>query len=128
MPVIPARAALLLRVGAPALLAGALALLAGCSQPAPDRTLEVTATDTGCEPAAPQVQAGVIRFRMTNKGSTVNELYVLDGDGRTLGEKEDIGPGTAGALTVELKAGEYRLRCRPGQKGDGIVSPITVTG
>lgn len=125
MPVRPPRPG---RLTPPAAVAALALLLPGCSQPAPDRTLEVTATDTTCEPAAPQVQAGVIRFRMTNRGSTVNELYVLDGTGKTLGEKEDIGPGTAGALTVELKAGEYQLRCKPGQKGDGIVSPIVVTG
>jgi iron uptake system component EfeO len=64
---------------------------------------------------------------MKNSGTKVNELYVLSASGDTLGEKEDIGPGTTGSLTVELKQGSYQLRCKPGQSGDGIVSPITVT-
>ncbi|MFN8076603.1 MAG: iron uptake system protein EfeO [Kineosporiaceae bacterium] len=43
-------------------------------------------------------------------------------------ERENIGPSTSVDLTVELAAGTYTLRCKPGMKGDGINSSLTVTG
>ena len=45
-----------------------------------------------------------------------------------VGEVENVGPGTSRTLTVDLSAGEYRARCKPGQEGDGITTEFTVSG
>jgi iron uptake system component EfeO len=90
--------------------------------------ITVTGTDTACTPATTQVPAGTVTFRLENKGSRVNELYVLRPDGSIAGERENVGPGTSGELTVELPAGSYTLQCKPGMTGDGIRTAITATG
>jgi iron uptake system component EfeO len=113
------------------LLAGTAALAAcsssdgGSGGSAP---ITVTGTDTACTPATTQVPAGTVVFRLENKGSRVNELYVLRPDGTIAGERENVGPGTSADLTVELPAGSYTLQCKPGMTGDGIRTAITATG
>jgi iron uptake system component EfeO len=117
-------------------LIGALAAaggLASCSS-SPTSTasgakaITVTGTDTACTPEMTQVPAGTVAFRLANQGSRVNELYVLRPDGSIAGERENIGPGTSGELTVQLPAGSYTLQCKPGMTGDGIRTAITATG
>ena len=103
------------------------ASLTACSQSG-DVGVVVAATDTECTPDVSQVDSGVTTLRLDNKGGQVNELYVLRPDGSMVGERENIGPGTSGELTVELPAGEYALRCKPGMKGDGIRAPLKVSG
>jgi len=105
--------------------------LAACSSStggAGSTAIAVTGTDTACTPATTQVPAGTVAFRLENKGSRVNELYVLRPDGTIAGERENVGPGTSGVLTVELPAGSYTLQCKPGMTGDGIRTAITATG
>ena len=112
------------------LLAGAAGLTA-CSSSAAgagSTAIAVTGTDTACTPATTQVPAGTVAFRLENKGSRVNELYVLRADGSIAGERENVGPGTSGELTVDLPAGSYVVRCNPGMTGDGIRTAITATG
>ena len=90
--------------------------------------IAVTATDDACEVAAGQLAAGVHQFTVTNSGSKVNEFYVYaDGD-RVMGEVENIAPGVARELRVELPAGHYQAVCKPGMVGDGIRTALTVTG
>jgi iron uptake system component EfeO len=89
-------------------------------------TVSVVSTNTTCEPASATLPAGRTTFAVRNSGSQVTEMYVLQGT-KTIGEVEDIGPGTTRSLTVNLKAGDYDLNCKPGQKGDGIKTPIHVT-
>jgi iron uptake system component EfeO len=121
---------------AAAVLAGTVAVLAGCSSSSPSSpaadngatAVTVTGTDTACTPASVQVPAGTVTFRLANTGSRVNELYVLRPDGSIAGERENVGPGTTGELTVELAAGSYTLQCKPGMTGDGIRATITATG
>jgi iron uptake system component EfeO len=112
------------------LLAGAAGLTACSSSTggAGSAAIAVTGTDTTCTPAATQVPAGTVAFRLENKGSRVNELYVLRPDGSIAGERENVGPGTSGELTVDLPAGSYVLQCKPGMTGDGIRTAITATG
>ena len=43
-------------------------------------------------------------------------------------EVENIGPGISRDLETDLAAGSYEIACKPGQTGDGIRTPITVTG
>src|SRR3954447_5747630 len=45
-----------------------------------------------------------------------------------MGEVENIAPGVARKLLVELPAGDYQTACKPGMVGDGIRSALKVTG
>jgi iron uptake system component EfeO len=90
--------------------------------------IAVAATDDGCDVASSELPAGVHQFTVTNTGSKVTEFYVYaDGD-RVMGEVENIAPGVARELRVELPAGDYQATCKPGMVGDGIRSALTVTG
>lgn len=117
----------------PALACAASAVLvsslAACSQEASSAgVVAVAASDTTCTPASTALDAGAITFEVQNTGAKVTEIYVLRPDGGTVAERENIGPGTTVKLTTELTAGSYVVRCRPGDVGDGISTPITVTG
>ena len=98
----------------------------GCGGDAKN-AVNVVATASSCEPATTNLPAGKTTFKVQNKGNDVTEMYVLQGT-RTVGEVENIGPGTSRNLTANLKAGDYELVCKPGMKGDGIRTKITVTG
>ena len=95
----------------------------------------VRATDDACELSSTELDSGITTFSITNDGSVVNEVYVYapaqSADGgftRIVTEKENIGPGTAYDLTVDLTAGDYEVACKPGMVGEGIRTPVTVTG
>jgi iron uptake system component EfeO len=91
-------------------------------------TIAVTATDDSCDVATADLDAGTHRFAVTNTGSKVTEFYVYaDGD-RVVGEVENIAPGVARELLVQLPAGTYLAACKPGMTGDGIRSTLTVRG
>ena len=106
----------------------ALFALTACSTESADSTVDVTGTDDACVIAQDIVDAGKVGFEFTNESSKVNELYVLKANGDTLGEVENVTTGTSRTLTVDLVAGDYLVRCKPGQSGDGFESPFTVTG
>jgi iron uptake system component EfeO len=90
--------------------------------------IAVAATDDTCEVASSELPAGVHQFTVTNTGSKVTEFYVYaDGD-RVMGEVENIAPGVARDLRVELPAGDYEAACKPGMVGDGIRSALSVSG
>jgi iron uptake system component EfeO len=90
--------------------------------------IAVAATDDACDVASSELAPGVHQFTVTNSGSKVTEFYVYaDGD-RVMGEVENIAPGVARELRVELPAGDYETACKPGMIGDGIRSALTVTG
>jgi iron uptake system component EfeO len=93
-----------------------------------DDDIAVAATDDTCEVASSELPAGIHQFTVSNTGSKVTEFYVYaDGD-RVMGEVENIAPGVARELRVELPAGDYETACKPGMVGDGIRSALTVTG
>ncbi|HUS42607.1 MAG TPA: cupredoxin domain-containing protein [Ilumatobacteraceae bacterium] len=106
----------------------ALLALAACSTESADSTVDVTGTDDACDIAQDVVDAGKVGFDFVNESNEVNELYVLKANGDTLGEVENVTTGTSRTLTVDLVAGDYLVRCKPGQTGDGFESPFTVTG
>ena len=113
----------------PALLALPLALLAlpACSS-SDDGTgtpVAVRATDSTCEVGTTTLPVGKASFTITNGGTKTTEVYVYQGK-KVVAEKEDIGPGTTAKMGVDLKAGSYEVACKPGQKGDGIRTPVTV--
>lgn len=117
--------------------AAALTLLAACgggsatggsadAEAADDIT--VTASDSACEVGTAELEAGTHQFTVTNTGSSVTEFYVYAEGDRIMGEVENIAPGVARSLLVELPAGEYQTACKPGMTGDGIRNALTVTG
>ena len=110
--------------------AALLALAAGaCTSKASSAdSIAVTATDSACEVAKTDLGSGSTTFAVTNEGSDVTEVYVYGEDDEVMGEVENIGPGTSRDFTVELGAGTYEVACKPGQKGDGIRTEITVSG
>ncbi len=111
-----------------AVAASALLSMSACSTEAADATVGVTGTDDACMIAQDIVDAGKVGFEFTNESSKVNELYVLKANGDTLGEVENVTTGTSRTLTVDLVAGDYLVRCKPGQTGEGFESAFTVTG
>ncbi|MCO5966953.1 iron uptake system protein EfeO [Actinoallomurus soli] len=90
--------------------------------------IEVTATDSSCEVGAKSTSAGAVTFKVTNKGSQVNELEILAPDGKIVSERENIGPGTGAEVTVQLSAGTYKVMCSAGMTGKGPSQALTVTG
>ncbi len=116
--------------------AASLALLAACGGGAPAggsgsgaaEDIAVAATDTTCEVDASELDAGTHRFTVTNTGSSTTEFYVYAEGDRIMGEVENIAPGVARTLLVELPAGDYQTACKPGMVGDGIRNALTVTG
>jgi len=91
-------------------------------------TIAVAASDTTCDVATTTLEAGTHTFTVTNKGSKVTEFYVYAEGDRILGEVENIAPGVARDLLVELPAGDYQVACKPGMVGDGIRHDLKVTG
>jgi iron uptake system component EfeO len=91
-------------------------------------SIEVTASDDGCELSDTDLDAGLHTFEVTNDGSQVTEFYVYAEGDRIMQEVENIGPGLTSELRVELPAGEYEGACKPGMIGDGIRTSISVTG
>ncbi|MCP5025470.1 MAG: hypothetical protein GY929_04220 [Actinomycetia bacterium] len=103
-------------------------LLSACSVGSADSSAEVTGTDSACTINTEELSAGKIDFEFTNTASDVSELYVLRANGDVVSEVENVTTGTKRTLTVDLAAGEYQVRCKPGQTGDGFSSSFTVTG
>ena len=102
--------------------------LAACSSDDTKGAIDVAATNDKCDVAKTDLPAGKSTFAVKNDGDDVTEVYVYaDGD-EVKGEVENIGPGTSRNLTVDLTRGEYEVACKPGMKGDGIRTGITVTG
>jgi plastocyanin len=106
----------------------ALLSVVGCADTDADTSVAVGGTDDSCELASDQLAAGNIGFDFTNDGDKVSELYVLRENDDIVGEVENVGPGISRTLTVDLVAGDYQVRCKPGQAGEGITQPFTVTG
>ncbi|MEU3994466.1 iron uptake system protein EfeO [Streptomyces fungicidicus] len=124
----PARLTLLTAVAT----AAALAAVTGCTEKGADadgdRVIGVTATDDTCEVSTKEFPAGHVELAIENKGSKVTEVYLLFPDDRVVTERENIGPGTRQRVTAEVKAGDYRIACKPGMRGKGIRQDVKATG
>ncbi|HJQ43768.1 MAG TPA: cupredoxin domain-containing protein [Jatrophihabitantaceae bacterium] len=94
--------------------------------------IAVKAGDDSCHVAKTSLDAGKVTFKLKNTGSRVTEVYVYGRNGdafnKVISEVENIGPGTSRDMTVTLNAGTYEVACKPGQKGNGIRTRITVAG
>lgn len=107
----------------------AIVFLAGCTSKATSaQQVSVTASDTACELSKTSLGSGPTTFVVANRGTDVTEVYVYADGTRIIGEVENIGAGSSRSFTVELGGGEYEVACKPGQTGDGIRTPISVTG
>ncbi|HRA33485.1 MAG TPA: cupredoxin domain-containing protein [Acidimicrobiales bacterium] len=111
-----------------AVLATASVALASCSDSSGGKAVTVTGSDDGCEIEQTTLPAGKLDFVFTNTADDVNELYVLKADGDVVSEVENVTTGTSRTLSVDLSAGDYQIRCKPGQTGDGFTTPFEVTG
>ncbi|GGM17490.1 lipoprotein [Streptomyces fumigatiscleroticus] len=112
--------------------AAALTAVTGCTEKGgakdTDRVVGVTARDGSCEVSRKEFPAGHVELAIENKGSKVTEVYLLFPDDRVVTERENIGPGTRQRLTAEVRAGDYRIACKPGMKGRGIRQDVRATG
>jgi len=94
------------------------------------RTVELTLTDAGCDPAHLELPAGPTTFHVTNDGAdAVTEIELQQG-GRIVGEAENLTPGLSGSFSVTLQPGTYETVCPNGSsasKGDVVVSGSTVS-
>ncbi|MCW5249154.1 MULTISPECIES: iron uptake system protein EfeO [unclassified Streptomyces] len=112
--------------------AAALAAVTGCTAKGGsgdgDNVIAVTSTDDKCEVSRKEFPAGHVELAIENKGSKVTEVYLLFPDDRVVTERENIGPGTKQRVTAEVKAGDYRIACKPGMKGKGIRQDVRATG
>jgi uncharacterized cupredoxin-like copper-binding protein len=107
---------------------GLLLVGVACSSDDKAGATTVVATESKCTPEKTSFDAGKVTFSAKNEGKQVTELYVYAEGDQIMGEVENVGPGTSRTLTVDLKAGDYELACKPGQTGKGIRTPINVTG
>lgn len=88
------------------------------SNPAQVSTIEVTLSDSGCEPRSIATPAGPTTFAVTNDGSAaVTEFEVLR-DGRILGEVENVIPGADRSFSLTLTEGSYTTKCPGGSAFD----------
>jgi iron uptake system component EfeO len=126
------------RPSAAAVLLGALPFVVSCgggdveTDARTTTTVAVAAGEDSCDVERTDLEAGAVTFAVTNEGSSTTEVYVYgEDDGeftRVVAEVENIGPGISRDLEADLAAGSYEIACKPGQTGDGIRTPITVTG
>ncbi len=122
-----------MRIRSLALVVGlTLAGTTACTGGGSATTYDVKAGDDSCAVSDTDLASGKATFKVTNTGRDVTEVYVYGKEGdaftKIVGEKENIGPGTSQSFTVDLAAGDYEVACKPGMKGDGIRTRITVTG
>ena len=107
---------------------GVAHMLGACSSDDSGGTaIPIVSTATTCEVSQTQLTAGKHTFSVDNKGTEVTEVYVYAAGDKVVTEKEHIGPGTSAKFSADLKAGQYQIACKPGEKGSGIRQTITVS-
>ena len=85
------------------------------------RTIDVTLTDAGCEPASIAASAEPTTFHVTNDDAgAFTEFEVLDG-AKIVGEVENVTPGLDRSFSLTLKPGSYVTYCPGGKKEKGTL-------
>lgn len=102
--------------------------MGACSSKATEGVIAITATNDTCKVAEANLKAGKSTFAVKNNGGDVTEVYIYAKGDEVKGEVENVGPGTSRSFAANLVAGSYEVTCKPGMKGDGIRTPLTVTG
>jgi iron uptake system component EfeO len=120
-----------------ATLLTAVAAVAGCASTEPASStssassgpIDVRAGDTACALSTADAPAGTLTFNVTNTGTTATGFSLYGATDQIMGEVENIGAGLTAQLIVEIPdGGIYTTVCKPGNIGDGIRAPFTVTG
>ncbi len=89
----------------------------------PRATVDVSLQEWTVSPSVSSVEAGEVTFVVTNRGTMVHELAVVqvgpDGNKRVVAELENVVVGSTVELTRDLKPGHYELACLlvPGEAG-----------
>jgi len=119
-----------------------LLLLSGCAQSA-DFERDVVLSDTEITVSGEPLEAGSVRFAVTNEGTEIHELEVFSGafpgielpvfanaadtTGLTVLDEVYLVPGADGSVVVDLSPGTYLLICNlPGHYARGMSATITV--
>lgn len=111
-----------------ALVAVAALGLVACSSGKDEATpVSVNSGANTCEVTPTTAKAGTVVFSVQNTGSATTEFYVYGAGDSIVGEVEDIGPGVARDLVVEVQAGTYTTACKSGDDEAGIRGSFTVT-
>jgi uncharacterized cupredoxin-like copper-binding protein len=116
------------------------------AKPAADPLVRVNEAEFSLEPATSQVPAGKVTFDVADRGKVEHEFVVIRttkkadellkgkeaDEAGAVDEIEDIGPGAAKRLTLNLKPGHYALICNlPGHyfhDGEpGMLADFTVS-
>lgn len=102
--------------------------LVGCSSSTDEATpVAVNSGTNSCEVTPTMAKAGTVVFSVQNTGSATTEFYLYGSGDAIVGEVEDIGPGVARDLVVEVQEGTYTTACKSGDDEAGIRAPFTVT-
>src|SRR5581483_10982844 len=90
------------------------------------RTVDVTLTEAGCEPARLELAAGPVTFNVANSGADeVTEFEILDGS-RIVGEVENVASGLRRSFSMTLEPGRYVTYCPGGTSAER--GTLVVTG
>ncbi|HEY6793129.1 MAG TPA: hypothetical protein VI248_00435 [Kineosporiaceae bacterium] len=89
--------------------------------------ISVVATETTCKANKAAVPAGMVWFKLTNKGMKFNELYLEDAKGKELIQAANVKAGQVGAFKWNVKQGKMQLACELEDKGKQIRVPLKVT-
>jgi Cupredoxin-like domain len=113
---------------------GMMAAPQGAAQPgnvalAGSTQVLATLSDTGCSMPTPSAKGPVVTFSAQNTGTMINEFYIYEPDGTNIvQEVENIAPGTAKTMTVQLNPGSYLYGCKPGMLDANLMqAPFTVS-
>jgi uncharacterized cupredoxin-like copper-binding protein len=107
-------------------------MLAACgsdSHSSSGKTVEISITDAGCDPAEVTVPPGSTTFHVKNNGAdSITEFEVLDSSGKIVGEKENLTPGLSGEFTIDLTEGQYTLACPGGTEHPTGTLTVSASG
>jgi len=88
-----------------------------------EQALKIALSEFKFDPNTAEVQAGRVKFELTNVGA-VEHNFVITETGQRI---EAIPPGQTGELSVGLKPGTYHIECDvPGHKEAGMVMTLIV--
>jgi len=126
-----------------ALAALGLATVACSSRSSGGGTVDVGLKEFSIAPNVQSIHAGKVTFDVTNDGTTQHEMVLIRTDDApadlpfengeaseagSVGEVSDLGVGSSGTLTVNLKPGRYVMICNlPGHYTAGMRTEFTVS-